>query len=135
MTFIIYNYLTLMFKHQFMKKFFFILTVISVMIIVSCKKNSTTAPVSTAIDCNGNAAKFSTDAAPVIASKCATNSGCHANGATNSGGVLTTYTLIVSKKSNIKTSVSNGSMPQGSTLSAAEKQAIVCWIDNGALNN
>jgi uncharacterized membrane protein len=123
-----------MFKHQIMKKSLFILTVISLVVIISCKKNTTTTP-STTIDCNGSTAKFSTDAAPVIATKCATNSNCHANGATNSGGVLTSHTLIFSRKSNIRTAVSNGSMPQGGTLTQAEKQAIVCWIDNGALNN
>jgi hypothetical protein len=116
-----------------MKKIILATAVILITVLLSCKKSSSNN--STTVDCTNSTAKFSTDASPVIMSKCATNSSCHASGASNSGGVLTTYTLIVAKKSNIRSSIINGSMPQGSSLTTAEKQAIVCWIDNGALNN
>jgi uncharacterized membrane protein len=117
-----------------MKKTYLIAILCITTFIIACKKNSTT-NTSTTIDCANVTAKFSTDASPIIVTKCATNSNCHASGATNSGGVLTNYAQISNKKSNIKTSVTNGSMPQGGTLTQSEKQAIVCWIDNGALNN
>jgi hypothetical protein len=59
----------------------------------------------------------------------------HATGASNSGGVLTNHAQISSKASSIKASILNGSMPKGSSLTTAQKQAVVCWIDNGAMNN
>jgi hypothetical protein len=117
-----------------MKKNLFFVAII-VVIILSCGKKDTTTPTTGTVNCSGVSAKYSTDASPVIASKCATSPGCHAVGATNTGGVLTNYTQISAKKSNIRASVINGSMPQGSTLTAAEKQAIVCWVDAGGLNN
>jgi hypothetical protein len=101
---------------------------------IACKKSSSNNNTAT-VDCTGVTAKFSTDALPVITSQCATNSGCHAAGASNSGGALTNYNEINARKSNIKTTILNGSMPKGSSLSAAQKQSIICWIDNGALNN
>ncbi len=114
-----------------MKKYLFLTTIAIITIVVSCKKSSS----SSTVDCANVTAKFSTDALPVITSKCATNSGCHASGATNSGGVLTNYSQVSARKSNVRSSILDGSMPRGSSLSTAEKQAIVCWIDNGALNN
>jgi hypothetical protein len=116
-----------------MKTITFMLGLVAFISFFACKKSSNNA--STTVDCNGSTAKFSSDASPVLMSKCATNSGCHANGASNNGGVLTNYSQINAKKAAIRASILNGSMPQGSSLTTAEKQAIVCWIDNGALNN
>ncbi len=117
-----------------MKKLFFLNAIIATLLIISCGKKDD-GGTTTTVDCATSTAKFSTDALPVITSTCATNSSCHASGANNSGGVLTNYTQISAKKSNIRSSVLNGSMPKGSTLTTAQKQAIVCWIDAGALNN
>lgn len=117
-----------------MKKVLFSLVLLFSLFTISCDKNDDNNN-NTTVDCNGSTAKFSTDASPVITSKCATGSGCHGTGATNSGGALTNYSQINAKKASIRSSVLNGSMPKGGSLSTAEKQAIVCWIDNGALNN
>jgi uncharacterized membrane protein len=104
---------------------------------IACNKkdDSGSGNNNTSLSCTGVAATFAANASPVIVSKCATGSGCHGSGATNSGGVLTTHAQISAKKDAIKASVVNGSMPKNSTLTTAEKQAIVCWIDAGALNN
>jgi hypothetical protein len=67
--------------------------------------------------CAGITPKFATDVQPIINSLCATNSGCHASGSTNSGGSFTTYTQISGRKSNIRTAILNGSMPQSGTIS------------------
>jgi hypothetical protein len=78
---------------------------------------------------------FSANVLPLIQTRCATSPGCHAAGSTNSGGPLTNYSQVFSRRSNVKSSVQNGSMPQGSTLTTAEKNIIICWVDNGAPNN
>ena len=85
-------------------------------------------------DCS-TAKSFATDVSPVIQSYCATNSGCHASGSTHGPGPLTTYSQIYSARSDIRTAVANGSMPQTGTLSNDQKNAIICWIDSGAPNN
>jgi hypothetical protein len=121
-----------------MKFFFYFVVIISFFAFAACSKSGSSGDTgggTTTVDCAGSTAKFSTDASPVFVTKCAISSGCHSTGATNSGGVLITHTQISAKKANIRTAVLNGTMPQGSTLTTAQKQAIVCWIDNGALNN
>jgi hypothetical protein len=77
---------------------------------------------------------FAADVSPIIQSSCAI-SGCHAAGSTNGPGALTNYTEISAAASNIRSAVSTGRMPQSGSLSSAQKSSIICWIDNGALNN
>jgi uncharacterized membrane protein len=87
------------------------------------------------VDCSSASAKFSANVLPLILTKCSFNSGCHGSGSTNSGGVLTNYTQINARASNIKSQVNAGIMPQNGTLTNAEKATISCWVDAGALNN
>lgn len=87
-----------------------------------------------AVSCDGAAASFSVDVAPLIQSRCAT-AGCHAAGSSNSGGPLTSYSQIKYMAASIRSSVITGIMPQGSTLSSNEIKTIICWIDNGSANN
>ena len=77
---------------------------------------------------------FAANISPLIQSRCAI-SGCHASGSGNGPGALITYTQISAAATRIRASVAAGTMPQGSTLSTAEKNSIVCWIDGGAPNN
>jgi hypothetical protein len=85
-------------------------------------------------NCQGAANKFS-NVNPIIQSKCAFSSGCHGAGSTNGGGPLTDYNLIKNKAASIKIQVQTGLMPQMGSLTAAELQSIVCWIEAGAPNN
>lgn len=77
---------------------------------------------------------YATEVAPLVQSRCAM-SGCHSSGVTNTGGPLTTYAQIKAKAAAIKTTVLNGSMPKGSSFTAAQIKTISCWVDNGAPNN
>lgn len=86
-------------------------------------------------NCSTVSAQFSANVLPLILTKCSYNSGCHGTGATNSGGALTNYTQIKSRASNIKSQVNAGLMPQGGSLTSAEKAIITCWVDAGGLNN
>jgi hypothetical protein len=45
------------------------------------------------------------------------------------------YTQIANKKIGIRNQVLNNLMPKGGSLTLAQKQTIVCWIDAGTLNN
>ena len=77
---------------------------------------------------------FAADVSPIIQSTCNV-AGCHAAGSTNGPGPLTNHSEVSNASSRIRTAISSGAMPQGTTLTTAQKNSIICWIDNGALNN
>lgn len=91
----------------------------------SCKKEDTTPT-----NCS-TSVSFAKDVQPIINNSCAI-SGCH-NGATKPN--LTSYASIKAEVDDVKEQVVSGSMPKGRTLSAADKDALLCWIANGAANN
>jgi hypothetical protein len=119
-----------------MKKISFILpvTMFSFLLISSCSKEGGGGG-STTVDCNTVSNKaFAADVNPIIQSTCAI-SGCHASGSTNGPGALTSYTEIFNARTNIRSAVSSGRMPQTGSLSTSQKNSIICWIDGGAPNN
>jgi hypothetical protein len=77
---------------------------------------------------------FSADAAPIFQAKCAL-SGCHGAGSSNGPGELTSYQKIFNARNDIRNAVVTRLMPQGGSLTDAQLNSIVCWIDNGAPNN
>jgi len=83
-------------------------------------------------NCSGTDKKFSTDVHPVIQSKCSYASDCHGTGSTNSGGLLTNYSQIKNSVLNIRNQIVIGSMPKNGSLTNAELQTILCWIDSGS---
>jgi uncharacterized membrane protein len=85
-------------------------------------------------NCSTSAATF-TEANPIIQATCTQNSSCHGVGSNHGPGALTTYTQIFNARNSIQSAVASGSMPKTGSLSADEKNTIVCWIENGALNN
>jgi len=112
-----------------MKKFFALVTVL--VLVFACSKNTGDFTA----DCSGTAKSFATDVNQVIQSSCATNAGCHGLGSNNGPGALTTYAQIYNARTAIRSAVSSGAMPQNGSLTTAEKNSIICWIDNGAQNN
>lgn len=114
---------------------YLLVSVSSTLVFFSCSKSDNGGGGGSNLDCNTVTNKaFAADVNPIIQSRCAI-AGCHAAGSTNSGGPFTNYTEIFNKRSNIRTEVSSGRMPQGSTLSTSQKNSIICWIDSGAPNN
>jgi hypothetical protein len=87
------------------------------------------------VDCSGPAKSFVTDVSPVFQTSCANNSGCHATGSGNGPGPLLNYSQIFNARADIRPAVASGHMPLNATLTTTEKNAILCWIDNGAPNN
>lgn len=87
-------------------------------------------------DCSAVVNKnFAADVNPIIQSSCATTSSCHGSGSVNGPGALTSFTAIFNSRNSIRSAVSSGSMPKNSSLSTAQKNSILCWIDSGASDN
>jgi hypothetical protein len=102
--------------------------------IISCTKNSETGNNNgNNTNCTGTKS-FASDVNPIIRSVCAT-SGCHDASSTNGVGSLMNYQQVFNAKTSIRSAIVNGVMPKNGTLSADQKSAIICWIDNGAGNN
>jgi len=116
-------------KINFMKKIFIAVTIAG--FLFACSKSAD----SNSVDCSGVTKSFATDVNPIIQSNCATNAGCHGSGSNNGPGELLTYTEIFNARSIIRSVVYSGQMPQNGSLTSAQKNAIICWIDNGASNN
>ena len=88
----------------------------------------------TTVNCTSVPKSFTTDVNPTIQNFC-NLSGCHNSGSANGPGPLTNYTQVFNSRITIRAAISSGSMPQNATLSAAQKNSIMCWIDAGAQNN
>ena len=111
----------------------------AVIFFVGCSKSGTSTPASSGggrtFSCAGITPKFSADVQPILNTVCSINSNCHAGGSTNSGGPFTTYAEVNAKKSNIRAQILSGAMPQSGTITQAQINAFICWIDSGAPNN
>ena len=111
---------------------------IAVIFFVGCSKSDTGTPASgggRTFSCAGITPKFSADVQPILNTVCSINSNCHAGGSTNSGGPFTGYAEVNAKKSNIRAAILSGAMPQSGTITQAQINAFICWIDSGAPNN
>lgn len=114
-----------------MKRALIIITILC--IVIACSKTGTDNPGT--VDCSGATKLFATEVNPIIQSSCATNAGCHGSGSNNGPGELLRYAQILSARSAIRTAIISGRMPQGGSLTTAQKNSIICWIDNGAPDN
>ena len=116
---------------------------VSFLLIASCSKSSgdggggvsTGGGSSTTINCTGVASAFAADVKQIIQSTCATDATCHGAGSANGPGPLLTYAQISAAASLIKPAVASGTMPKTGTLTTAQKNSIICWINGGAPNN
>ena len=104
----------------------------------ACTKSSTTAGGTNGnitFSCSGITPGFTNDIQPILNTVCSINSNCHGGGSTNSGGPLTNYAEVNARKSNIRAQILAGTMPQSGTITQAQINAFICWIDSGANNN
>ena len=107
------------------------------LLIVSCSKDNDGGGGGGggALDCATVANKaFAADVNPIIQSVC-NQPACHAAGSINGPGPLTNYNQVFNARSSIRPAIASGAMPQGTSLSTAQKNSILCWIDSGAPNN
>ena len=102
-------------------------TIIFVLILAACKKsntNTTSNQTSTYTPSCSGTKSFKTDVFPLIQSSC---NGCHSN--------LGSYAAVKADAANVRVYIANGSMPRSSTLTNAQKDIIMCWIDSGSPDN
>lgn len=123
-----------------MKKAFYLLSLSILVVLIACSKsepdNTPDTPDPGTLDCSTvTAKKFAADVSPIIESKCATNSSCHGSGSGNGPGALLNYTAIFNARVQIRTAVSTGIMPKTGSITTAQKNSILCWIDSGAPEN
>ena len=115
----------------------------SFLLIVSCSKGGsdggggggTGGGGGSTVNCTGVASAFAANVNPIIQSTCATDATCHGAGSANGPGPLLTYTQISCASVNIKTAVASGTMPKTGSLTTAQKNSIICWINSGSPNN
>jgi hypothetical protein len=116
------------------------LIVICIAVFSACSKSSISKDGGSGsggitFSCNGISPKFSTDIQPILNTVCSINSNCHASGSNNFGGVLTTFAEVNAKKADIRAQILSGTMPQSGTISQAQINAFICWIDGGGPDN
>ena len=99
---------------------------ISILAVISCSKNDGASNSS----CDP-ATSFSKTVKPILDKSC-NMSGCHDDFVITA---LNNYLTVHDGANQIKISIQSGIMPKSGTLTAAEKNAIYCWVDNGAKNN
>jgi hypothetical protein len=100
--------------------------------LYACKKSEDNTNV---VDCTGPAKSFAADVMPIIQASCSFDSDCHGSGSSSGPGSLITYSQISNARLDIRSAVLSGNMPKNGSLTASEKTAIICWIDNNAPNN
>ncbi len=105
---------------------------LSSVILLSCGKDGTDG--TNTDPCNGVAKSWSANVNPLIQTFC-NQPNCHAPGSVNGPGALTNYNEVFSARTAIRAQVSAGLMPQNTTLTTAQKNTIICWIDSGAPQN
>ncbi|HET9824007.1 MAG TPA: hypothetical protein VFP87_01670 [Chitinophagaceae bacterium] len=108
------------------------LIVTSVFCLASCKKS---ADDGNSPECSGSVKSYAADVKPIVQASCAFDSDCHGSGSSSGPGSLLTYFEIFEARSAIRSAVLSREMPKDETLTAAQKNAIICWIDDGAVNN
>jgi uncharacterized membrane protein len=101
--------------------------------VISCGKNASS--LQPQLDCSNVTNKnFATDVNPIVQSTC-NQQGCHDVASTNGPGPLTNYTQLFSARAVVRVAIQSGLMPQNTTLTTAQRNSILCWIDSGAPNN
>jgi len=113
------------------------------LLIASCSKGGSDDPGSGgnggggggSVNCTGVASGFAATVNQIIQTTCATDATCHGAGSANGPGPLQTYNQIFAARIAIKTAVANGTMPKTGTLTTAQKNSIICWVDAGGPNN
>ena len=115
-----------------------VVILISFLIVSSCSKSSDGGNGGGGggnTNCNGVPNAFAANVSPTIQTSCATDASCHGAGSVHGPGPLLIYSQIFNARVAIKTSVGNGTMPKTGTLTTAQKNSIICWVDGGAPNN
>jgi hypothetical protein len=106
--------------------------IVAAAVFCACRKDKND---TNSVVCSGSPKSFSADVRPIVQSSCATDTDCHGAGSVSGPGPLLDYSAVFNARFDIRSSVSSGHMPLNGSLTPSEKNAIICWIENGAPNN
>lgn len=101
-------------------KILFSILLVSVLIIVSCKKKNN-------VTCDGSTPTYNSYVQGIVNANCVS---CHSNYSTYSG-----LSSITTNGKFEKEVLINQSMPKGGSLSADELSKLQCWVQNGFPEN
>lgn len=107
-------------------KSLFLISFCILLLILGCSKKDTALEYT----CDPSIS-FTNTIKPILDKNCNT-SGCHDDIVITA---LNNFQMVHDGAAQIKISVEVGRMPKGGKLSIADKNALICWIDNGAKNN
>jgi len=113
-----------------MKKLLITAAVFSMVVAFSCGGND---DALTEVACDGEIS-LSADVMPLIESSCAV-SGCHLS---SESPILSSTSGVLNSSSRIRSEVAARTMPpagSGQSLTDAERETIICWVQQGALDN
>jgi hypothetical protein len=122
-------------KFNYPKKALIAFVIITGLFACSKTVDTTTNMTTSTVDCSGAAKSFSADVSPIIQSSCGTGSSCHGSASNNGPGELLSYSEIFNARAQIQSAILSGAMPKNGSLTIAQKNSIICWIDNGSSNN
>jgi hypothetical protein len=103
----------------------------------SCEYNDLPEPIPVIEGCP-DPISFANDVNPIINNSCAL-SGCH-NGDNGADKNWTVFSNFQTKRENVKDRITRppgtpGHMPAAGSITQEEIQTIVCWVDQGGINN
>ncbi len=79
-----------------------------------------------------NGISYQASVADIMKTSCAVT-GCHVAGTGRQNFEM--FSVIQANANGIKTRTQSGNMPRNSTITEEQKQAIACWVDDGAKDN
>jgi hypothetical protein len=104
----------------------------TISILIACSKDNNNG--GNGADCSNVPKTWSADVSPIIQTFC-NQPGCHNAGSNNGPGPLTSRAEVFAVRNSVRDAVQSGRMPQNTTLTTAQKNSIICWIDSGAPDN
>jgi hypothetical protein len=112
-----------------------VLVCLTILTLQSCVDHNLPEPE---IDECGGTVSFQNDVKPIINLSCAI-SGCH-NGDIGADRNWTVFTNFQNKRASVKDRITRppgtpGHMPATGSITPDQLQTIVCWVDQGGLNN
>ena len=114
-------------KNNFKKSFLLLIFIGIIFFHFECTNKAISTPVSV---CDPTIS-FSKSIKPILDANC-NMIGCHDDQVITA---LNSFQIVHDGAAQIKLSIQTGKMPKNRILSSSEKNAIYCWIDNGAKNN
>lgn len=96
-------------------------------IAVACTKESTVS-----VTCGSSVPSYSSEVS-VVMRQCCTS--CHGAGNARGGVALHSYGMLKQNSGGVRKIFTSSMAHEGVSISTAQRNTVVCWIDNGMPNN